>query len=162
MKNLIKILAVLSVIISMSFSLGKKSLNIKEIRIKTGDNIYNSYAVNDNTLLNKSPINLLAGAWNKSNDSFKMMIITENENDYNFCYRLIPYEIISGKVKVSKQIESEGVFLNISSMDSKKVDREGYFELSPKMTKNARYFLEVYNCKKKSLGKLEIKLYIDQ
>jgi len=162
MKNLIKIFSVLLVIILMSFSLGKKSLNIKEIRIKTGDNIYNSYAVNDNILLNNSPINLLAGAWDKSNGSFRMMIITENENDYNFCYKLIPYEIISGKVKTSKQIESEGVFLNISSMGSKKVDREGYYELSPKMTKNARYFLEVYNCKKKSLGKLEIKFYIDQ
>ncbi len=146
----------------MSFSLGKKSLNIKEIRIKTGDNIYKSYAVNNNILLNNSPINLLAGAWDKSNGSFRMMIITENENNYNFCYKLIPYEIISGKVKTSKQIESEGAFLNISSMGSKKVDREGYYQLSPKMTKNARYFLEVYNCKKKSLGKLEIKFYIDQ
>jgi len=162
MKNLIKISSLLCLTVFMSFSKGKKSLNIKEIRIKTGDNFFNSYAVNDNTLSDNSPINLLAGAWNKSNASFKMMIITEDENDYNFCYKLIPYKIISGKVKVSKQIESEGVFLNISSMGSKKVDREGYYELSPKMTKNARYFLEVYNCKKKSLGKLEIKFYINQ
>ena len=135
----------------------EKKLNIQEIRIKTGDDSFKSYTVMNNSLLENSIIKVRAGMWDKSDKVFRMKIIP-TDNHFNFCYQLFSYQINDGNTIIDKKPESEGEFISPSKKNSEFIDKDGYFEISPKKYENSsRYLLKISDCDKKSKGELIMK-----
>ena len=83
---------------------------------------------------------------------FRMRINPSNNS--NFCYDLIPYEIVDSKVK------------DLTTEMSTKVknDKDGYFMIQPKTIDDddytKRYKLKIYDCKNKSESlEMNLKIY---
>lgn len=147
----------------MSFTPKNKDLNILEVRLKTGDDSYKTYKVENNSLNDNAIIKVRAGIWDKRDKVFRIMLITKENVEFNFCYEFIPFKIINGKIIKSNNPEIIGKINNPSEKASKFIDSDGYFEISPDNYKNSsRYILEIYRCDKKSKGLLTMKFLIDQ
>ena len=147
----------------MSFTPKNKDLNILEVRLKTGDDSYKTYKVENNSLNDNAIIKVRAGIWDKRDKVFRIMLITKENVEFNFCYEFIPFKITNGKIIKSNNPEIIGKINNPSEKASKFIDNDGYFEISPDNYKNSsRYILEIYRCDKKSKGLLTMKFLIDQ
>lgn len=146
-----------------SYSFSQKKLNIMEVRIKTGDDSYKTYKVKNNSLIDNSVIKVRAGMWERDDKLFRIMIISKNNIEFDYCYSLFPIEINAGEVIMSKLPENNGEIDNPSDKKSNFIDRDGYFSIKPINYKNnSRYLLEIYRCGKKSKESLIMKFLINQ
>lgn len=157
------ILFLLGFMFLSNYLFSQKNLNIVEVRIKNGDHSYKTYKVENNSLTDNSIIKVRAGIWERDDKLFRIMIISKNNVDYDYCYSLSPIEIMAGEIIISKLPESYGRIDNPFDKKSNFIDRDGYFAIKPINYKNSsRYILEIYRCDKKSKGLLTMKFLIDQ
>ena len=146
-----------------SYSFSQKKLNISEVRIKTGDDSHKAFKVKNNSLIDNSIIKIRSGMWERDDKLFRIMIISKNNVEFDYCYSLFPIEINEGEVIISELSESNGKIDNPSDKKSNFIDRDGYFAINPINYKNhSRYQLDIYRCGKKSKGSLTMKFLIDQ
>lgn len=144
-----------------------KKLGITSIEIKTGDDVSDLYPVTDGQIkyTDEEPtrIYLKGSMIDGSIKGFRVKL--NSSNDKNYCFDLIPLEIVNGvqKEKDFKEIEKADFPTDINDT---RLDKNGYLKIQPKTINdqemefvNNRYKLKIYDCNNQSLM-LEIILKI--